>query len=348
MKKEIYQIIDVNINRIREGLRVLEDFSRFILKDRKKTEEIKKIRHKLKVISKKFGDFFLLTFRDAEKDFGKEIFLPSEYKRKNYSDLLTSNFKRIQEALRTLEEYSKFVNLEISNQIKKIRFEVYTLEKEIGEKIFFKKELSGLYVIIDKKIAPSLKITEEIIKAGAKIIQLRCKNTPVREFLKDAKILRKLTKEKGAIFIINDSLEIAQAVDAEGVHLGEEDIPLDIARKILGPEKIIGASVSSVSLAKRAEIQKADYLGVGSIFKTSTKEDAGNPVGCKIIKKIKEKVSIPVFAIGGINRDNIEEVLKSGADGVCISSAILLAKNPAEETKKIIRIIQKNLFFKNH
>lgn len=341
MQKEIYRIIDANLNRAREGIRVLEDFFRFVLKEKNKTENIKKIRHKLKEIEEKFGNVFLLNFRNAKADFGKEINISSEYKRENYLDLIISNFKRVQESLRVLEEYSKFVNSGISFQFKKIRFEIYSLEKDVVKIFNFSGNLSGLYVIIDKKITSSCeKIAKEIIAAGAKIIQLRCKNTPLREFLKEANILRKLT-EKKAIFIVNDSLEIAQAVDADGVHLGEEDLPVNTARKILGDCKIIGASVSDVYEAEKAEKEGANYLGVGAIFKTYTKEDAGKPLGCAIIKKIKKKVNIPVFAIGGINKNNLKDVLESGADGVCICSGILLAENPAKETREIIKMIKK-------
>lgn len=343
MEREIYRILDANINRAREGLRVLEDFSRFTLKEKEFTKEIKKIRHRLKIISKEFGDFSLLNSRCVEEDPGKEINIFSEYKRKDYLDIILTNFKRTQESLRVLEEYSKLINSKLSYQIKKMRFEIYTLEKNIVSSLNFSKKLSGLYVIVDKRIVPiSLtKISRIIIEAGVSIIQLRCKNTSLRNFLKEAKLLRKLTKEKNMVFIINDSVEIAQAVDAEGVHLGDEDMPISIARKILGVNKIIGASVSTPFSAEKAEKEGANYLGVGAIFETSTKENAGEPKGVEIIRKIKRKVNIPVFAIGGINRNNLKEVLKSGADGVCISSAILLAKNPYEETKKIIKLIQK-------
>lgn len=161
-----------------------------------------------------------------------------------------------------------------------------------------------------------------VLRAGVKWIQYREKNNPRRDIYKEAVILRRLAEEFNATFIVNDHADIALAVNADGVHLGQEDLPVKEARKILGKEKIIGISTHSIEQAVDAEAGGADYIGFGPIFHTKTK-DAGEPKGIAALREIKRHVKIPVVAIGGINTENLESVLDSGADAVAAASAIL-------------------------
>lgn len=184
--------------------------------------------------------------------------------------------------------------------------------------------LGGLCFITDRKSCKLSceEMTLEVLKAGVKWVQYRDKEKSRREVYEQSVILRKLTKDFNAVFIVNDYADIALAVDADGVHLGQEDLPLREARKIMGWNKLIGISTHSLAQAEEAEREAADYIGFGPVFHTATK-DAGEPKGTDALKDIKSAVRIPVVAIGGINLKNLKSVLDAGADAAAIASAIL-------------------------
>jgi thiamine-phosphate pyrophosphorylase len=200
-----------------------------------------------------------------------------------------------------------------------------------------------LHILTDKRLAkgrPHLDVVREAIEGGAPVIQFRDKEANTRQLIDIGQQLRSLTREKGVILIINDRVDIALAVEADGVHVGPEDMPVHLARKILGPYAIIGVSVGTLEEALRAEEEGASYLGVGSIFATSTKSDAGTPIGTVPLTQIKTRVKIPVIAIGGINQRNVEEVLRAGADGVAVVSAIVGAEDIKEATRSLLAKIR--------
>lgn len=190
--------------------------------------------------------------------------------------------------------------------------------------------LRGVYFITDSNFGSHEELAEKALELGVRIIQFREKKMKDRDRLKVAKNLRELTDCYDAILVINDRLDIAIAADADGVHLGQEDMPLEVARDIF--DGIIGISVHSVEEARRA--RNADYLGIGPVFKTTTKEDAREPIGISGLKEILKEISIPSFAIGGINAENVLEVLKCGVSGVAVISAI--AKDGAKDFIEIV------------
>ena len=167
-----------------------------------------------------------------------------------------------------------------------------------------------------------LDMTQAVLRAGVGWVQYRDKNASRRKVYEEAIKLKDLAGKHNAVFIINDYSDIALAVDADGVHLGQDDLPVKEARKILGKGKIIGVSTHCIEQALEAEQAGADYIGFGPVFHTSTK-DAGSPRGIELLGEIKNKVSIPVVAIGGINLENIHSVLETGVDAVAVASAIL-------------------------
>ncbi len=191
----------------------------------------------------------------------------------------------------------------------------------------------SLYVITDRNIQKrdTLEVVEEAILGGASVIQLREKDLPTREFLDEALRVRKCTKRYGVLFIVNDRVDIALASEADGVHLGPEDMPLRYAHRI-APHLLLGYSCDTVEEAKRAEQAGASYLGVGTVFPTKTKKDAGEPIGLERLRLVKEAVHIPVVAVGGINLDNLESVLATGVDGVAVVSAIVGAPSVRDAT----------------
>lgn len=200
---------------------------------------------------------------------------------------------------------------------------------------------SHLYIIADKHVCYSKslpEITRQAIKGKADIIQLRDKASLKSEILKTAGILRNLLSEKNKLFIINDYVDIAKIIGADGVHLGQSDTPIQAAREILGKDKIIGISCHSLKEAIEAQAAQADYIGIGPVFKTSTKPQM-KPIGLEILRAVMHRIRIPVFAIGGINLDNINQVLSTGAKRVSICSAILARKNVFAATNSFSEIL---------
>ncbi|MEN3002002.1 MAG: thiamine phosphate synthase [Armatimonadota bacterium] len=204
--------------------------------------------------------------------------------------------------------------------------------------------LRGLYVITDPRLGGGhLEGAHAALQGGARIIQLRDKEATTRQLVEYAQALRTLTREYNALLIINDRLDVALAVDADGVHLGQDDLPVPLARRIAGERLIIGVSVETVDEAARAEAEGADYLGVGPMFATATKPDAGTPVGPERLREIKQRVHIPVFGIAGITLENASQVLQAGADGICVISAILGAPDPVEATRQFVALLARSL-----
>lgn len=187
----------------------------------------------------------------------------------------------------------------------------------------FRKKKS-LYLITDRAIArlPNIEIASRAISAGVRVIQLREKLLSKREIISEAAAIRKMASSVRAVFILNDYVDIALAVDADGVHLGQDDLPVSEARKILGRRRIIGISTHNLRQALRAQEEGADYIGFGPLFSTLTK-DAGRPKGLDALRRIKRRVRIPVVAIGGITCENVRKTLDAGADACAIASAVL-------------------------
>ncbi len=200
--------------------------------------------------------------------------------------------------------------------------------------------LGGLCFITDPLLSNlSFKdMTKKVLAGGVRWIQYRDKFRTRREIFEEALSLRRLTKEYSAIFIVNDYVDIAFCTDADGVHLGQDDLPLKEARKIMGKKKIIGISTHNLEEAVTAEREGADYIGFGPVFRTNTK-DAGEPRGTGLLKEVKTKVKIPVVAIGGINLENIKTVLSTGVDGIAIASAILKGEID-ENVREFIKILK--------
>jgi len=201
----------------------------------------------------------------------------------------------------------------------------------------------SLYVITDRKLASgSLEETvRKAIAGGATIVQYREKDAAASEMIEVAGRLHRITKAVGIPLIINDRLDVALAVDAEGVHVGQDDMNATYARKIIGDSKLLGVSVKTVKEALAAVREGADYLGVGDIFGTATKKDAGEPIGLKMLKKIADRVNIPVVGIGGITKVNAGSVMESGADGVAVISAIIGKPDPEKEARELMGIVRK-------
>ncbi|WP_238455614.1 thiamine phosphate synthase [Desulfolucanica intricata] len=196
-----------------------------------------------------------------------------------------------------------------------------------------------LYLVTDRRILLGRDLytcVEEAIQNGVTAVQLREKNVSGLDFYQIALKLKKITVKYNVPLIINDRLDIALAVDADGLHIGQEDLPVEIARRLIGPDKILGYSVSNIEEALRGEAAGADYLGVGAVYHTNSKLDAGSPIGPDGLRKLKQNVNIPIVGIGGINETNISEIKPTGIAGIAVISAILGRDNIAAITRELV------------
>jgi len=337
--KSYQRIMDVNFNRAREGLRVLEEIARFLLDNREITKRIKEMRHKLYSLLKEDGYIFS---RNIKTDIGADLTLKEENRRENYLSLVQANAQRVSEALRVMEEFGKLhphpnPPPQVGRRgVKALRFQLYEIEKELSILILPHLPAYPLYVIVDpeQKKKNFLSFVEELVENGAKIIQLRAKNLADRDFYCLGKKIRKLTEGK-AVFIINDRVDLAISLNAEGVHLGQDDLPIGEAKKFF-PGKIVGLSCHNEEDILVAKKQNVSYISIGPIFVTKIKR-AKEPVGLELIKRARKEVNLPIVAIGGIGEGNIREVFDAGADYAAVISFLAESKEPGKKLKGLVR-----------
>jgi thiamine-phosphate pyrophosphorylase len=201
----------------------------------------------------------------------------------------------------------------------------------------------GYYLVTDSNLSKKgvLSDIENALRAGCKIIQYREKNKSTKDMIEEAKKIKQKCKGR-AIFLINDRIDVALAVDSDGVHIGQDDFPFETARKILGNKKIIGLTVHNLEEAINAEKIGADYIGLSPIFQTDTKKDAGSACGVEMITTVKRKINLPIVAIGGINKENVCKVIKAGADSAVAISAVVSSDDVCKEIIDFNRIIKEN------
>jgi thiamine-phosphate pyrophosphorylase len=206
-----------------------------------------------------------------------------------------------------------------------------------------KKKLLGeidLYLVTDSGLSKkgTLSDVRNAVEAGCRIVQYREKSRSTREMVEEASLIKGICRGK-AIFLVNDRIDVALAVDADGVHIGQDDMPIAIARQLLGNDKIIGLTVHDIREALEAEMDGADYVGLSPIFETSTKKDAGEGIGPERIREVKDALGIPIVTIGGINKENCVSVVRGGADSLVAISAIVCSDDVKRETRDFIEII---------
>ncbi len=349
MPRQLLRIIDANLNRSSEGLRVLEDIARFLLNDAELRRRLRTLRHELAQETKSLSAA-LLSQRDSEHDSGRPH--PSRQKELTVEtsaptglpDLVVANARRVEQALRVMEEVAKLPEVSpVLNPagFERVRFALYALEQHLVSRVSRREKIermAGLYAIVDRQFLRGrneLDIAGQIIEGGARVVQLRDKQSEKGELLLVAQKLKELCEQAGVLFIVNDYLDLAMAVEADGLHIGQGDLPLSVIRRELPVHSIVGCSVTTVSQATQAENEGADYIAVGSMFPTTTKKGA-IVVGVDMLKEIKRMVSTPVIAIGGINQNNVSEVMAAGADAVAVISDVLSKEDPRLAVQELI------------
>jgi thiamine-phosphate pyrophosphorylase len=341
--REIYRILDANLNRAREALRVAEDCGRFALNDPAITAMAKNMRSDLKEILDRMPVAELLLSRDTPGDIGTDLTSPTEAARGGMIDVAMAAMKRLSEALRSIEEYSKVVAPGATLQIERMRYNAYTLEQRLVHRVFVGRRFAdaALYVLLTTdQCQGSIRETgRAAIAGGADVIQLRAKNLPDAQVLAIAAELRELTDETGKLLIVNDRPDIAAIVGADGVHLGQHDLPIAESRRLLRPGAIVGRSTHSLDQARAAVMEGADYIAVGPVFQSSTKSD-WPVVGTELVRAVVGEVKLPVVPIGGISLDNVAQVVAAGARAVAVSSAVCLAPDPTAAAAAIRRLVR--------
>ncbi len=341
------RIIDANINRSAEGLRVLEDIARFKFNNGEIALNLRSLRHKIRSCFK--GEENLLLFsRDAVADVGKIISQESNMDRRNtLKETALSNFKRVEEAFRSIEELLKTKGeYETGKSIEQARFILYSLEKTMIS--LFKRGLpQGIYGILGEKFSlgrGNIEVAKQMVKGGIDILQYREKvpYKSIKQIYEECLEIRKITKDAGVVFIVNDYADIALMVKADGIHAGQDDLP-GVELKKIARDMLVGISTHSPKQAKKALDDGADYIGAGPVFATQTKEDVCDPVGFEYLDHVVKNIDIPFVAIGGIKRENLAQVIRCGARTISLVTEIIGARNIADRIAEIKKIYMENI-----
>ena len=331
MKNDVNRIIDANFNRAREALRVLEDYARFNLNDSAISLSAKNLRHDLSAALGQLPALELLTARDTPADVGTQLSTKQELTRSNSLAVATAAAKRLPEALRCLEEYTKIDNPNVAKELEAIRYHAYTLEKQLLTRANRTNRFQNvrIYILLTSKLCKHsiLETTQQVLDAGADCIQLREKDLPDSELIPLAAKICDLCHQAGALFIMNDRPDIAVLANADGVHLGQDDMPVAQARKILSPHMLAGKSTHTLDEVNRAIVESPDYLAVGSIFPSPTKPSV-TPSGLQLIENTRDIYPGPLIAIGGITTENAHQTLHAGATGIAVCSAVITSDDP--------------------
>jgi thiamine-phosphate pyrophosphorylase len=343
--------LDASLNRAAEGLRVLMDLVRFGLDLEEPSARLKHLRHRLihAISGPGLSHAVLLEHRDSLGDVsrpGEASPLPPPYCES--LDLFEANCRRVEEALRSMEETLRLLDPMRAREAELIRYEVYDLQKEIHPLLFEKSHRRKmdfeLYVVTDRRFLGGkelAQVVEAAVKGGAGCIQLREKHADIRSVLNLARELRKVTRESGATFIINDSLEVALETGADGVHLGQEDLPLEAARRLAGGQLLIGISTHNPEQAFEAEAGGAGYINIGPVFATNTKDTPVQPVTLDLIRQVAPCLRVPFTTMGGIHLGNVEQVILAGADRVAVVTEVMAAANPEAAAREMLAAIRR-------
>jgi thiamine-phosphate pyrophosphorylase len=333
------RIVDANANRAAEGLRVVEEYCRFVLDDAHLSRICKSVRHELTQALGPLDREQRASARDTLGDVGiVPLDVPKgdlEASVFSLDQIAAANSERVKQALRAIEEYLKLFSADSAARVEALRYRWYTLEKAMVITSASQKKLAGarLYVLIDggpSECAFAQRV-QALVAGGVHLLQLRDKRLDDRALLSRARLLRRLIDESPLkpLLIVNDRPDIAVLCHADGVHVGQEELTVRDVRQIVGPKMLVGVSTHSIEQARQAVLDGASYLGCGPTFPSETKQFAQYP-GPDLLRKVAAEISLPAFAIGGITLENLPAVLATGFTRVAVSSAVASAKAPNE------------------
>jgi len=330
MNSKIYRIIDANINRVTEGLRVVEDVFRFYYDNKTVQGRLKALRHS---VLAGLDQHEFISHRKPTDDVGFAGKGKLEFDRASVQDIIRSNMKRAQEGLRVLEEVFKMEYPNTARDMKRLRYNVYQIEKDIHKFRSMPILKKGLYLILTDPSTPGgyKEIAEHAVKANIPALQLRYKGDNDKEFLSYALQIRQITSKTNTAFIVNDRVDIALISHADGVHLGQDDIPPEKARDILGEERIIGLSTHNLGQVNAACELPIDYIGFGPIWPTASKVKADPATGIKGLRECVNISKFPVVAIGGIDSKRLRDISGIPCNNIAVLSTVKDAQDPYKE-----------------
>jgi thiamine-phosphate pyrophosphorylase len=338
----LIRIIDAEANRATEGLRVVEDYVRFVLNDCHLTELTKQLRHELTQVLKPVSTTDRLAARQSDSDAGAMLAAPAGSQRTQPADVAAASFKRVQQALRSLEEYSKIDNAPLAALLEQLRFRAYTLERAVGITADSLARLADarLYVLLDGRDGEGAfaALAQLLVAAGVHILQLRDKRLTDRELLSRARRLREITRGTRTLFIMNDRADLAVLSQADGVHIGQDELTVADARAIVGPKPLIGVSSHSIEQARQAVLDGANYIGVGPTFPSATKQFNAF-TGLDFIRQVAGEITLPAFAIGGITRESLPQVQSAGINRIAVTAAVTEVADPTAAAAELMSML---------
>lgn len=338
------RILDAGFNRAREALRVIEDYCRFVLNDAFLTGELKNLRHELvqALVLHDPDRNWDLAARETQRDVGTLLTTPGEHARESLTAVVQANLKRLQEALRSLEEFGKLHGPLLGRTLEGLRYRSYTLERALVMGKAARQRLAEvrLYLLVTGALCEcSIEGTiTEAAAGGVEMVQLREKDLPDRELLERAREVRRWTRRAGVLFIMNDRPDLARLAEADGVHVGQDELPVKEVRRIVGPDALIGVSTHTLDQVRQAVLDGASYIGVGPTFPSRTK-DFEALAGLEFIQQAAAETSLPAFAIGGINQANLQEAVAAGARRVAVSQAVCQTDDPCRAARELRELL---------
>jgi thiamine-phosphate pyrophosphorylase len=344
MERAAYRIIDANFNRAREASRAVEEFCRFALNSGSLTERASRLRHELCASIGQLDAKRLISSRDTLGDVGVGRMVDTELERANLDDCLTAACKRLTEALRVLAEVIRIDNQPVAETIERLRSAAYTLEKDVVLCSDTSEKYASvrLYIVVTSNLpAEVLALTGKCAGGGADCIQLRAKAIRDDTLFALAVEFVKICRDAGVLSIINDRPDVAVAAGADGVHLGQNDLPIAQARSLQWTPLIIGKSTHSLEQLRAACDERPTYVGLGPVFPTGTKPDAP-VVGLEYVRQATAALAntgVGHAAIGGITLGNVERVLQAGAGTIAVCAAVTKAGDPAAACRALKRKI---------
>ncbi|MCI0332852.1 MAG: thiamine phosphate synthase [Planctomycetes bacterium] len=372
---QIYRVLDASFNRAGEGLRVIEDYVRFALDDPLLTSHVKSLRHDFGALAASIPADQRHAARDTLCDVGTGISNAGERFRGDAWDVCAASLKRAEQSLRSIEEYGKLIDADFAGQAESLRYRLYTLEKviDLGRTSRDRLKDVRLCVLVDgcNSITAFERLVAELVEAGVGMIQLRDKSLDDRDLIERARLLVSLTRgqppalpgvsvefdrdtekppaKPGAasfsrsrtLAIINDRPDIAATVDADGVHLGQDDLGVKDARAIVATRMLIGVSTHNIDQARAAVLDGANYLGAGPTFSSQTKKFE-TFAGLNYLRELAGEIRLPTFAIGGISAQNLRDVLASGVSRVAVGAAVTQASNPSIAIHELMSILNES------
>lgn len=337
------RIMDAAANRCREGLRVMEDVCRLGRDQSLLTRELKQFRHDLTGVLSQLPMNELLSARDVSGDVGTEIGTTRESQRHSLIEIATAGIKRVQEALRSLEELAKLAQPSLAESLEQLRYRSYRLEQQIFAVLVPDRRLDArpLYLLLSRDHCrhPWERVLREALSAGVSVVQIREKSMSDRQLLDHTRRVLDWARQADAVVILNDRVDLALIAEVDGVHLGQDDLPIAAARRLLGSERLLGWSTHNPDQLEAAHQTGIDYLGVGPTFPSSTKS-FDDFAGLDFVRQAHMTADLPWFAIGGITEDNIQDVIAAGARRVAVSSAICRSDDPLGSTRRLLEALQ--------